>query len=91
MSGVLPGDRALDDEVYSTLFMYLSVDPLPMSTLRPPDVIHVIGVPRPSPFFMLFRFRVLYWMQTEEQKMGEAWERGYEVRALFVYKWNSLK
>jgi len=24
----------------------------------------------------LFRFRVLYGMQTEEQKMGEAWKRG---------------
>ena len=30
------------------------------STSRPPDVIHVIGVPRPSPFFALFRFRVSY-------------------------------
>ena len=28
-----------------------------MSTLRPPDVIHMIGVPRPSPFFTLFCFR----------------------------------
>ena len=27
----------------------------PTSTLRPPDVIHVISVPRPSPFFALFR------------------------------------
>ena len=25
---------------------------------------------RPSPFFALFRFHVLYWMQTEEQKRG---------------------
>ena len=41
--------------------MYSSVDPSPpTSTLRPPDVIHVIGVPRPSPFFALFRFCVLY-------------------------------
>ena len=30
------------------------------STSRPPDVIHVIGVPRPSPFFVLFHFHVLY-------------------------------
>ena len=29
-----------------------------MSTSHPPDVIHVIGVPRPSLFFALFR--VLY-------------------------------
>ena len=38
---------------FSTLFDY---GPLP----RPPDVIHMIGVPRPSPFFSPFRFRVLY-------------------------------
>ena len=48
-----------------------------MSTSRPPDVIHVIGVPRPSPFFALFCFCVLYWTKSEEQKTGEAWERGY--------------
>ena len=46
------------------------------STSRPPDVIHVIGVPGPSPCFALFRFRVLYWTKTEKQKTGEAWERG---------------
>ena len=34
----------------------------PTSTLRPPNVIHVIGVPRPSPFYALFRFRVLYYI-----------------------------
>ena len=50
-------------------------------------------VPRPPPFFVLrfafsiihrsgrawktFRFRVLYWTQTEEKKTGEARERGY--------------
>ena len=46
-------------------------------------------IPRPLPFFFfslvsiqcntltLFRFCVLYQMQTEEQKAGEAWERGY--------------
>ena len=65
----------------STLFhVYSSADPSPpTSTLRPPDVIHVIGVPRPSPFFALFRFRVLQ-MYTERKlknkKTGEAWERG---------------
>ena len=37
---------------------YLNVDPSPhTSTSCPPDVIHVIGVPRPSLFFAL---RVLY-------------------------------
>ena len=35
------------------------------STLRPPDVIHVIGVPRSSPFFALFHFHV-----NKEQKNG---------------------
>ena len=44
---------------------------LPTSTSRPPDIIYMIGVPRASLFFALFRFRVT---QTEEQKMGEAWE-----------------
>ena len=39
---------------------------------------------RPSPFFALFRFRVLYWTQTDEQKTGEAWERGYKRRACAV-------
>ena len=51
--------------------MYLSADPSPpTSTSCPPDVIHVIGVPRPSPFFMLFCFCVLYWTQTEEKNGG---------------------
>jgi len=41
----------------STLF---ECGPLPpTSTSHPPDIIHVISVPRPSPFFTLFRFRVL--------------------------------
>ena len=40
------------------------------------DVTHVMDETRSSPFFTLFRFRVLCWTQTEEQKMGEAWERG---------------
>ena len=42
----------------------------PTSTSRPPDVIYMIGVPRPSPFFALSHFRVLYWVQTKEQKWG---------------------
>ena len=50
----------------------------------PPDVIHVIGVPRPSLFFALFRFRVLYWTKTEEQKTGEARERGYSESTQFL-------
>ena len=39
--------------------------------------IHVMDETRPPPFFALFRLSVLYWTQTEEQKTGEAWERGY--------------
>ena len=39
--------------------------------LRPPDIIHVISVPRPSLFYLffwpLFCFRGLYWTQTIEQ------------------------
>ena len=27
-------------------------------------------------FSLFFRFRVIYWTQSKEQKMGEAWERG---------------
>ena len=56
----------------------------PTSTLRPPDAIHVIGVSGPSPFFVLFRFRVLYWAKTEEQKMGEAWEWGYAISKMLL-------
>ena len=46
----------------STLFHVFDGGPLlpPTSTSHPPDVIHVIGVPRPSSFFELFRCRVLY-------------------------------
>ena len=40
------------------------------------------GFPRLS-FSPLFRFRLFYWMQTEEQKR-EAWERDYRV-SLFTY------
>ena len=40
----------------------------PTSTSRPPNIIHVIGVPRSSPFFALFHFHVWYWTKTEELK-----------------------
>ena len=39
-----------------------------MSTSCPPDVIHVIGVPRPSPFFVLFRFHVLRKPKNKQKK-----------------------
>ena len=45
---------------------------------------HVMDETRPSPFFALFHFRLLYWTQTDEQKTGEAWERGYKRRACVV-------
>lgn len=47
--------------------------PLSLSTWRPPDVIHMMSVPRP--FLMLLHFYVIYWMKIEEQT-EEAWERG---------------
>jgi len=45
-------------------------DPPPMSTWRPPDVTHMMNSPRHSLFSLLFHFRVLLSMQTEEYKMG---------------------
>ena len=45
--------------------------PPPVSTSRPLDVIHVIGVPRPSLFFTTLI------TQTKEQRTGEPWKRGY--------------
>jgi len=60
--------------------MYLSVDPSPLtSTSCPPDIIHVICVPRPSPFSR--SSSSVYYLQIE-QKTGEAWERGYAVAVL---------
>ena len=45
--------------------------PLPhMSTLSPPDDIHVIGVPRPFPFFALFRFHVLRKLKNKKKNGG---------------------
>ena len=43
----------------------------PMSTSRPPDVFHLISIPRPSPYFAALSLSCII-----EQKMGEAWERG---------------
>ena len=44
-------------------YTYLRLVPSPYvifaSTSRPPDVAHVMNETRPSPFFALFRFRVL--------------------------------
>ena len=49
----------------------------PTCSLRPPDVIHVVSVPRPSSFYTtlcLFHWHALYWTQTEEQKNMRALE-----------------
>ena len=64
--------------VYSYIVEYWL---LPLTSLSRPPRIHLMSYmtdeTRPSRFFVLFHFHVLYWTQTEEQKMGEAWERGY--------------
>ena len=66
----------------SVLFHVFECGPLPPPTSActsgPPDVIHMISVPGLLHFSPLFYFRVLYWTQTEEQKIEEAWERGYK-------------
>ena len=50
---------------------YTSWSPPPyviiVSTSRPPDVTHVMNETRPSPFFALFRFRVLHWNKARLQ------------------------
>ena len=56
------------------------------STLRPPDVIHVIDVPRPSPFFTLFRFCVLYWTKPKNKKRG-----GLGTRLCLVSNFRSIR
>ena len=59
---------------------YTGWSPPPTSlrvTSCPPDVTHVMNETRPSPFFALFRFRVLYVNANRRAKTGEAWERGY--------------
>ena len=54
--------------------------PLPrMSTSHPPDVMYVIGVPRPSCLSPLFSFHVLYRTQTKEQKRGRPGNKGIAV------------
>ena len=58
--------------------MYLSVDPSSfMSTSRPPDVIHVTGVPRSSPVFRAFPLPCIILNANQRTKTGEAWERGF--------------
>ena len=42
-----------------------------------PDVIHVIGVPRPFPFFAALPLPCIILNANRRTKTGEAWERGY--------------
>ena len=71
-SGVLAiGERSMKS---STLF---ERGPLPPTfTSHPPDVIHVKGVPRPSPFFALFRFPVFNILEGKPKNKGGTRERG---------------
>ena len=52
--------------------MLLNVDPFspPTSTSPPPDVIHVIGVPRPSPFFSVPPFLCIILNTNQRTKKG---------------------
>ena len=50
---------------------YLNVDPSPpVSASRPPDVIHVIDVPRPSPFFAALLLPCIIWNENRRTKLG---------------------
>ena len=48
-----------------------------MSTSHPPDVIHVIGVPRASLFFTTLLLPCIILNTNQRTKTGAAWERGY--------------
>ena len=51
----------------------------PTCTSCPPDVIHMVSVPRFPPSFTTPCFHVLYWMHTKEQKQGRP---GNETRLI---------
>ena len=44
---------------------------------RPPDVIHVMNAPRPSPFLIFHRSSDSVYCAKGRSKTGEAWDRGY--------------
>ena len=46
-----------------------------MSTSRPPDIIHLIGVPRPSLFLAALPLPCIILDANQRTKMGEAWEQ----------------
>ena len=60
-----------------------------VSTSRPPDVTHVMNESRPSPFFALFRFRVLYLNANRRTKTGEAagaiWGRAWKGKLIICH------
>ena len=61
----------------STLFERRHLRPM-YTILRPSDVIDVICVPRPSPFFFFLFFRSSAILNVNRTtKTGEVWERGY--------------
>ena len=71
--------------VYSTLpvrnslycSLHTSLQMGTTSTSHPPDIIHVIGVPRPSLFFRCSSASVYYTeCNRRKNKVEEAWERG---------------
>ena len=45
--------------------------------MAPPYVIHVIGVPRPSPFFAALLLPCVILNANRRTNTGNAWERGY--------------
>ena len=49
----------------------------PKSNLHPPDIIHVISVPSPSPFFTVLPLPCIILNANQRTKVGEAWEWGY--------------
>ena len=62
------------------LCIVLAVGPPPMSTSCPPDVIHVMNVPRPSPFNFHQSSNFVYYCERKVKiKMGKAWNQGYSL------------
>ena len=78
----------------------LKCGPLPSyfkSTSCPPDIAHVVSVPKHPCFSLLFHFSVLYWPQTEEQNEGDlgmmlyiSWPQSFLQTAVSVYKSTNL-
>ena len=60
---------------------YLNVDPFPSSYVKstscPPDIAHVISVPKAFPVFRCSSTSVCYTKHKLKSKMREGWEWGY--------------